>query len=60
MAFIIRLDFTLSPEQMQRLDEASKIELGFPHDFLKGEMLNTFVHGGTINLIDVPPGYKMR
>ncbi len=29
------LEFTLSAAHKQRLDEASKIELGFPHDFLK-------------------------
>lgn len=28
------LDFSLTPEQKQRLDGASAIELGFPHDFL--------------------------
>jgi aryl-alcohol dehydrogenase-like predicted oxidoreductase len=28
------LELTLTPEQQQRLDDASKIELGFPHEFL--------------------------
>jgi aryl-alcohol dehydrogenase-like predicted oxidoreductase len=28
------LEFTLTEEQKARLDDASKIELGFPHDFL--------------------------
>ena len=28
------LEFTLTEEEMARLDDASKIELGFPHDFL--------------------------
>jgi aryl-alcohol dehydrogenase-like predicted oxidoreductase len=28
------LDFALEPEQKARLDDASQIELGFPHDFL--------------------------
>jgi aryl-alcohol dehydrogenase-like predicted oxidoreductase len=28
------LDFELSPAHKQRLDEVSRIELGFPHDFL--------------------------
>jgi aryl-alcohol dehydrogenase-like predicted oxidoreductase len=28
------LEFQLTPEQKTRLDEASAIELGFPHDFL--------------------------
>ncbi|MBM4382834.1 MAG: aldo/keto reductase [Deltaproteobacteria bacterium] len=29
------LEFSLSPEVKQRLDDASKIELGFPHEFLQ-------------------------
>ncbi|WP_164929295.1 aldo/keto reductase [Gloeobacter violaceus] len=48
------LEFTLTPEQMQRLEAVSGIELGFPHDFLQGEMLNNFVHGGTLDQIDRP------
>ena len=28
------LEFELSPEDLARLDEVSKIDLGFPHDFL--------------------------
>ena len=28
------LDFALDPDQKARLDDASRIELGFPHDFL--------------------------
>ncbi|HWI05249.1 MAG TPA: aldo/keto reductase, partial [Acidimicrobiales bacterium] len=30
------VDVTLSPEQVDRLDKVSKIELGFPYDFIKG------------------------
>jgi aryl-alcohol dehydrogenase-like predicted oxidoreductase len=29
------LEFELSPEDVARLDEVSKIEMGFPHDFLE-------------------------
>jgi aryl-alcohol dehydrogenase-like predicted oxidoreductase len=29
------LEFSLTPEVKQRLDDASKIELGFPHEFLQ-------------------------
>jgi aryl-alcohol dehydrogenase-like predicted oxidoreductase len=32
------LDFELEPEQRSRLDEVSRIELGFPHDFLADRM----------------------
>jgi hypothetical protein len=37
------------PEQMERLDQASQIELGFPHGFLDG---NKYIFGNTFNLID--------
>ncbi len=46
------LDFTLAPEQLQRLDEASKIELGFPHDFLHGEEVRNLVTGGTFHQVN--------
>jgi aryl-alcohol dehydrogenase-like predicted oxidoreductase len=32
------LDLELAPEQRARLDEVSRIELGFPHDFLAQQM----------------------
>lgn len=37
---------------MERLDKVSKIELGFPHDFYKKEMVRTFVYGGMRDLIE--------
>lgn len=40
------LDFELEEEQMTRLNEVSKIELGFPHDFLFGEPVKNHVFGG--------------
>ncbi len=40
------LQVELSPQQVQRLDEVSAIELGFPHDFLQAEMPRTFAHAG--------------
>ncbi|MGH6837147.1 MAG: aldo/keto reductase [Methylocella sp.] len=36
----------LSADQLKTLDEASRIELGFPHDFYAKEMVRTFVYGG--------------
>ncbi len=42
------LDFDLTPEQMGRLDEVSKIELGFPHDFLNSEIITQIVNGEKI------------
>ena len=46
------LDFELTPEQMQRLDTVSAIELGFPHDFLKSSSVQDFAFGGGIAKID--------
>ena len=46
------LDVTLSPEQLHKLDRASQIELGFPHDFLASEMIRSNLFSGTYDLID--------
>jgi aryl-alcohol dehydrogenase-like predicted oxidoreductase len=39
-------ELLLSADQLNRLDEASRIELGFPHDFYSREMVKTLVYGG--------------
>jgi aryl-alcohol dehydrogenase-like predicted oxidoreductase len=44
------LDFTLGPDQLARLDAASRIDLGFPHDFLVGA--RSYIFGKTFPLID--------
>ena len=41
------LNVHLSPDQLERLNEASDFELGFPYDFLKQEMMNKLLYGGT-------------
>jgi aryl-alcohol dehydrogenase-like predicted oxidoreductase len=41
------LEFELPEEEMLRLDEASAIELGFPHDFLRSESMRKLVSGET-------------
>ncbi len=46
------LDVTLSPEHLARLDAASAIDLGFPHDFLAGSEIRDIVFGGTYSQID--------
>lgn len=46
------LEVTLSAEQMLRLDEASRIELGFPHDFLASDQIRDIIFGGTQGSID--------
>ena len=45
------LDFELTREQLKRLDEKSKIQLGFPHDFMS-EAARIFLYGNTFSLID--------
>ena len=36
----------LSEKQVAALNEASAIELGFPHDFYEREMVKSLVYGG--------------
>jgi aryl-alcohol dehydrogenase-like predicted oxidoreductase len=43
------LEWELSAEQVERLNTVSKIDLGFPHGFLKG---NPYVFGATYDRID--------
>ena len=43
------LEWELSDEQLVRLDQASRIELGFPHNFLEG---NRYIFGETFDKID--------
>lgn len=46
------LNFTLGAAHLQRLDEISRIELGFPHDFLASAEVQQLVYGGTRPQID--------
>ncbi len=46
------LGFELTKEQLQRLDDASRIEPGFPHDFLANDMVKNFIYGNTLPWID--------
>ncbi len=46
------LDLALSEAQLQRLCEASRIELGFPHDFLALPPIRDLAYGGTYDSID--------
>ena len=43
------LNFTLSEKHMNQLSEASKIDMGFPHDFLASETIVDIIYGGTYN-----------
>lgn len=40
------LALSLDADAMQSLDEVSAIEMGFPHDFLQLEMIQTLMQGG--------------
>jgi aryl-alcohol dehydrogenase-like predicted oxidoreductase len=39
-------DLSLSPDQVKTLAEASRIELGFPHDFYAKALVRGFIYGG--------------
>ena len=41
------LDWQLTDEQLAKLDDATKIELGFPHDFLTNDFVKQMVFSGT-------------
>ncbi len=42
------LDVEFTPEQLARVDEASAIELGYPHDLLGGDHLRTVTRGDLV------------
>jgi aryl-alcohol dehydrogenase-like predicted oxidoreductase len=46
------LNFTLSKKHMTQLSETSKIDMGFPHDFLTSETIVDIIYGGTKDKID--------
>jgi aryl-alcohol dehydrogenase-like predicted oxidoreductase len=46
------LDFELTPEQLQRLGDASPIDLGFPHSFLGSDHVRGLIFGKTFDLLD--------
>ena len=47
------LDLTLGESQVSRLDAASDVELGFPHDFYAKDMVKGLIYGGLRDKIDV-------
>ena len=46
------LDFELSTNHMKKLDEISKIQLGFPHDLIASEPGKMWAYGNKFPLID--------
>ncbi len=47
------LDLALDEGQVKRLDAASRVELGFPHDFYERDLVKGLVYGGMRDRIDV-------
>lgn len=52
------VEFELTPQQIKRLDEVSRIELGFPHEFLSSPTVRDFAFGGWLQKIDYPGARK--
>jgi aryl-alcohol dehydrogenase-like predicted oxidoreductase len=46
------LNFTLNGKHIKQLSEASKIDLGFPHEFLSSDTILDIIYGGTYDKID--------
>lgn len=46
------LKFSLNEEQINKLNEVSKIDLGFPHTFLSSDNIRNLTFGGTYDKID--------
>ena len=51
------LDLELSSDQLETLNEISKIELGFPHNFLSSDMIKTLIYGDVFSRIDFHRGF---
>ena len=50
---LTRLEAELPAAAMARLDQASHVARGFPHDFLAGA---DYISGGMSDRLDLPPG----
>ena len=46
------LEITFSADQLARLDEVSRVDLGFPHEFLRQDTIRSYIHGEFDGLID--------
>ncbi|HYO80837.1 MAG TPA: aldo/keto reductase [Bryobacteraceae bacterium] len=49
------LEVRLSPQEMMALDEVSKVDLGFPHDFYSKSMVRGLSYGGMYDRIERVP-----
>ncbi len=52
--------FELGAEHVGRLDEVSRVPLGFPHDFTTSDRVMGVVYGDTYGRVDVPSMAKPR
>jgi aryl-alcohol dehydrogenase-like predicted oxidoreductase len=52
------LDVELDEKQMQRLDDVSQIELGFPHDFLKRDNIKRSMFSAHFDEVDLHRGER--
>ncbi len=48
------LEVRLAEEHLRRLDEVSRMDLGFPHNFLSQPRIVDLLHGGMQDRIDLP------
>jgi len=46
------LDLTLDAEQIARLDAISRIDMGYPHEFLRSDFIRSIQTGGKDHLLD--------
>jgi diketogulonate reductase-like aldo/keto reductase len=46
------VELKLEQSRLDRLEKVSQIELGFPHDFYKKDLVRTIVYGGLRDSID--------
>ncbi|MGH8903910.1 MAG: aldo/keto reductase, partial [Egibacteraceae bacterium] len=51
------VDLTIPPKQLAQLDAASRVDLGFPHAFLRSDTIRDVVHGNIAHLIDDHRGH---
>jgi len=52
------VDVALDADALAALEAVSRIDLGFPHDFVENNDIRHIMYGGTRDTIDVPPGRR--
>jgi aryl-alcohol dehydrogenase-like predicted oxidoreductase len=54
------LEWTLSDDQLKTLDEAGKIDYGFPRDFIESDGVHSLIYGQTFDQIDNHRGWPVK